>query len=104
MCELISLPVCLLCALSLSLSHILTLVSVGYEYETCPSQILWEKRTAVLQGYEITPSNLGGWSLDKHHTLNIRHGEPAHSHMRKWIFCVSGLSRTHQLKFHAPGC
>ncbi|KAG7321337.1 hypothetical protein KOW79_015752 [Hemibagrus wyckioides] len=49
-------------------------VSVGYEYETCPSQILWEKRTAVLQGYELTPSNLGGWSLDKHHTLNIRHG------------------------------
>ncbi|XP_072518552.1 teneurin-2 isoform X4 [Salminus brasiliensis] len=49
-------------------------VSVGYEYETCPSQILWEKRTAVLQGYELSPSNLGGWSLDKHHTLNIRHG------------------------------
>ncbi|TSL04381.1 Teneurin-2 [Bagarius yarrelli] len=49
-------------------------VSVGYEYDSCPSQILWEKRTAVLQGYELTPSNLGGWSLDKHHTLNIRHG------------------------------
>uniref|UniRef100_A0A8B9HFI8 Teneurin-2 n=1 Tax=Astyanax mexicanus TaxID=7994 RepID=A0A8B9HFI8_ASTMX len=49
-------------------------VSVGYEYETCPSQILWEKRTAVLQGYELSPSNLGVWSLDKHHTLNIRHG------------------------------
>uniref|UniRef100_A0A8B9HGU9 Teneurin-2 n=1 Tax=Astyanax mexicanus TaxID=7994 RepID=A0A8B9HGU9_ASTMX len=47
-------------------------VSVGYEYETCPSQILWEKRTAVLQGYELSPSNLGVWSLDKHHTLNIR--------------------------------
>ncbi|XP_016134199.1 teneurin-2 [Sinocyclocheilus grahami] len=50
------------------------LVSVGYEYETCPSQILWEKRTAVLQGYELNPSNLGGWSLDKHHMLNIRSG------------------------------
>uniref|UniRef100_A0A4W4GLQ1 Teneurin-2 n=1 Tax=Electrophorus electricus TaxID=8005 RepID=A0A4W4GLQ1_ELEEL len=49
-------------------------VSVGYEYETCPTQILWEKRTAVLQGYELSPSNLGGWSLDKHHTLNVRHG------------------------------
>ncbi|XP_065143605.1 teneurin-2 isoform X2 [Paramisgurnus dabryanus] len=50
------------------------LVSVGYEYETCPSQVLWEKRTAVLQGYELNPSNLGGWSLDKHHMLNVRSG------------------------------
>ncbi|XP_016323114.1 teneurin-2 isoform X4 [Sinocyclocheilus anshuiensis] len=50
------------------------LVSVGYEYETCPSQILWEKRTAVLQGYELNPSNLGGWSLDKHHMLNFCSG------------------------------
>uniref|UniRef100_A0A4W5QMV6 Teneurin-2 n=1 Tax=Hucho hucho TaxID=62062 RepID=A0A4W5QMV6_9TELE len=49
-------------------------VSVGFEYETCPSQILWEKRTAVLQGYELLPSNLGGWSLDKHHALNIASG------------------------------
>uniref|UniRef100_A0A674BQX6 Teneurin-2 n=1 Tax=Salmo trutta TaxID=8032 RepID=A0A674BQX6_SALTR len=49
-------------------------VSVGFEYETCPSQILWEKRTAVLQGYELLPSNLGGWSLDKHHSLNIASG------------------------------
>ncbi|XP_042558729.1 teneurin-2-like [Clupea harengus] len=49
-------------------------VSVGYEYETCPSLILWEKRTAVLQGYELEPSSLGGWSLDKHHTLNLRSG------------------------------
>ncbi|XP_045560112.1 teneurin-4 isoform X9 [Salmo salar] len=49
-------------------------VSVGYEYESCPDLILWEKRTAVLQGYEITASNLGGWSLDKHHALNIQSG------------------------------
>ncbi|XP_062856489.1 teneurin-2 isoform X2 [Trichomycterus rosablanca] len=49
-------------------------VSVGYEYETCPSLVLWEKRTAVLQGYELEPSNLGGWSLDKHHILNLRSG------------------------------
>ncbi|XP_030636941.1 teneurin-2 isoform X2 [Chanos chanos] len=49
-------------------------VSVGYEYEMCPSQILWEKRTAVLQGFELLPSNLGGWSLDKHHMLNIYSG------------------------------
>ncbi|KAI5105208.1 teneurin-2 isoform X2 [Silurus meridionalis] len=49
-------------------------VSVGYEYETCPSLVLWEKRTAVLQGYELEPSNLGGWSLDKHNILNLRSG------------------------------
>ncbi|CAB1348377.1 unnamed protein product [Coregonus sp. 'balchen'] len=49
-------------------------VSVGYEYESCPDLILWEKRTAVLQGYEITASNLGGWALDKHHALNIQSG------------------------------
>uniref|UniRef100_A0A8C5EEW8 Teneurin-2 n=1 Tax=Gouania willdenowi TaxID=441366 RepID=A0A8C5EEW8_GOUWI len=47
-------------------------VSVGYEYESCASLILWEKRTAILQGYELDPTNLGGWSLDKHHILNTR--------------------------------
>uniref|UniRef100_A0A670YS97 Teneurin-2 n=1 Tax=Pseudonaja textilis TaxID=8673 RepID=A0A670YS97_PSETE len=50
-------------------------VSVGFEYETCPSLILWEKRTALLQGFELDPSNLGGWSLDKHHVLNIKSGK-----------------------------
>lgn len=50
-------------------------VSVGYEYESCPDLILWEKRTAILQGYEIEASKLGGWSLDKHHALNIQTGE-----------------------------
>ncbi|XP_067903490.1 teneurin-1 isoform X4 [Heterodontus francisci] len=49
-------------------------VSVGYEYETCPDLILWEKRTAILQGFEKDASNLGGWSLDKHHVLNIQSG------------------------------
>ncbi|XP_029439692.1 teneurin-2 [Rhinatrema bivittatum] len=49
-------------------------VSVGFEYETCPGLILWEKRTTVLQGFELIPSNLGGWSLDKHHILNVRSG------------------------------
>ncbi|KAH0625236.1 hypothetical protein JD844_033575 [Phrynosoma platyrhinos] len=65
-------------------------VSVGYEYESCPDLILWEKRTAVLQGYEIDGSKLGGWSLDKHHALNIQsarsptlypiHHSPAHKY------------------------
>uniref|UniRef100_A0ABM5EWL4 Teneurin-1 isoform X2 n=1 Tax=Pogona vitticeps TaxID=103695 RepID=A0ABM5EWL4_9SAUR len=50
------------------------MVSVGYEYDTCPDLILWEKRTAILQGFELDASNLGGWSLDKHHILNIQSG------------------------------
>ncbi|XP_051790160.1 teneurin-2 isoform X2 [Erpetoichthys calabaricus] len=49
-------------------------VSVGFEYETCLSLIQWEKRTAILQGYELEPSILGGWSLDKHHILNVKSG------------------------------
>ncbi|KAM7045529.1 teneurin-1 [Molossus nigricans] len=50
------------------------LVSVGYEYETCPDFILWEKRTVILQGFEMDASNLGGWSLNKHHIFNPQSG------------------------------
>uniref|UniRef100_A0A8C6L8M9 Teneurin-4 n=1 Tax=Nothobranchius furzeri TaxID=105023 RepID=A0A8C6L8M9_NOTFU len=49
-------------------------VSVGFEYESCPDLILWEKRTAFLQGYETIASKLGGWTIDKHHALNIQSG------------------------------
>ncbi|XP_019901680.3 teneurin-3 isoform X3 [Esox lucius] len=49
-------------------------VSVGYEYESCLDLILWEKRTAILQGYELDASNMGGWILDKHHVLDIQNG------------------------------
>ncbi|XP_060691053.1 teneurin-3 isoform X2 [Hemiscyllium ocellatum] len=49
-------------------------VSVGYEYESCLDLILWEKRTAVLQGYELDSSNMGGWSLNKHHVLDVQNG------------------------------
>uniref|UniRef100_A0A3P9HJX5 Teneurin transmembrane protein 1 n=1 Tax=Oryzias latipes TaxID=8090 RepID=A0A3P9HJX5_ORYLA len=49
-------------------------VSVGYEYESCPGVIHWERRTALMQGFELVPSHLGGWSLDKHHALNIQSG------------------------------
>ena len=51
-----------------------SLVSVGYEYESCLDLILWEKRTAVLQGYELDASNMGGWTLDKHHILDVQNG------------------------------
>ncbi|XP_032052244.1 teneurin-1 isoform X5 [Aythya fuligula] len=50
------------------------MVSVGYEYEKCPDFILWEKRTVTLQGFEMDASNLGGWSINKHHVLNPQSG------------------------------
>ncbi|XP_038172233.1 teneurin-1 isoform X2 [Arvicola amphibius] len=50
------------------------LVSVGYEYEMCPDFILWEQRTVILQGFEMDASNLGGWSLNKHHIFNPQSG------------------------------
>ncbi|XP_038570549.1 teneurin-3 isoform X4 [Micropterus salmoides] len=49
-------------------------VSVGFEYESCLDLILWEKRTAILQGYELDASNMGGWTLDKHHILDLQNG------------------------------
>ncbi|KAA0716697.1 Teneurin-1 [Triplophysa tibetana] len=51
-----------------------TQVSVGYEYESCPDVVLWEKRAAQLQGFELMPSNLGGWTLNQHHILNLESG------------------------------
>ena len=65
-------------------------VSVGYEYESCASLILWEKRTATLQGFELEPTNLGGWSLDKHHVLNTRSGMWTHTH-------IHTLTRVHPI-------
>ncbi|RXM34198.1 Teneurin-3 [Acipenser ruthenus] len=49
-------------------------VSVGFEYESCLDLILWEKRTAILQGYELDASNMGGWTPDKHHVLDVQNG------------------------------
>uniref|UniRef100_H3CII2 Teneurin transmembrane protein 3 n=1 Tax=Tetraodon nigroviridis TaxID=99883 RepID=H3CII2_TETNG len=49
-------------------------VSVGFEYESCLDLILWEKRTATLQGFELDASNMGGWSLNKHHILDVQNG------------------------------
>ncbi|XP_030224300.1 teneurin-3 isoform X5 [Gadus morhua] len=50
------------------------MVSVGYEYESCLDVVLWERRTAVLQGYELDASNIGGWMLDRHHVLDVQNG------------------------------
>lgn len=85
---------------SLKLSNVsssLLLVSVGFEYESCPDLILWEKRTAVLQGYETIASNLGGWSVDKHHALNIQSGELVH---RKILKCSQKCSFFHSGNAH----
>lgn len=74
-------------------------VSVGFEYESCPDLILWEKRTAVLQGYETTASKLGGWTIDKHHALNIQSGESAHKAFLNYyshpLFQIEHLLRRH---------
>ena len=50
-------------------------VSVGFEYESCMSVVLWEKRSSSLQGYELEASSMGGWTLDKHHVLDLQNGE-----------------------------
>lgn len=50
-------------------------MSVGYEYESCLDVVLWEKRTAALQGYELDASNMGGWMLNKHHVLDVQSGK-----------------------------
>ncbi|XP_048118438.1 teneurin-3 isoform X2 [Alosa alosa] len=49
-------------------------VSVGFEYEACLSVVLWEKRSIALQGYQLDPSHMGGWTLDKHHALDVANG------------------------------
>lgn len=66
----------------------LSLVSVGFEYESCPDFILWEKRAAVLQGYETTASKLGGWTVDKHHALNIQSGESPNQPLFYFFFYI----------------
>lgn len=58
-------------------------VSVGYEYESCLDVVLWEKRTAALQGYELDASNMGGWMLDKHHVLDIQNGKKVSCRLSK---------------------
>uniref|UniRef100_A0A4W4EMW3 Teneurin transmembrane protein 3 n=1 Tax=Electrophorus electricus TaxID=8005 RepID=A0A4W4EMW3_ELEEL len=49
-------------------------VSVGFEYESCLGLVLWEKRSATLQGFELDVSSIGGWTLDKHHVLDLHNG------------------------------
>ncbi|KAG8307286.1 hypothetical protein J6590_024932 [Homalodisca vitripennis] len=48
-------------------------ISVGYEHATCPN-IVWETQTAMLQGFDVDISDVGGWSLDIHHHYNFHEG------------------------------
>ncbi|KAG8234383.1 hypothetical protein J437_LFUL015147, partial [Ladona fulva] len=48
-------------------------VSVGYEYEGCDA-IVWEPRTALMRGFDVDVSDVGGWSLDVHHHYNFHEG------------------------------
>ncbi|XP_054267852.1 teneurin-a-like isoform X4 [Macrosteles quadrilineatus] len=48
-------------------------ISVGYEHATCPN-IIWETQTAMLQGFDVDISDVGGWSLDIHHHYNFHEG------------------------------
>lgn len=65
-------------------------MSVGYEYESCLDVVLWEKRTAVIQGYELDASNMGGWMLDKHHILDLQNGKKCSLPAVHVCFCVCG--------------
>uniref|UniRef100_A0A8C7DRX2 Teneurin-3 n=1 Tax=Oncorhynchus kisutch TaxID=8019 RepID=A0A8C7DRX2_ONCKI len=94
-------------------------VSVGFEYESCLDLILWEKRTATLQGYELDASNMGGWTLDKHHILDIQNGRnmtahthththqahmrvPLHTHTNKLTFTHIALDRCNGYIYFLP--
>uniref|UniRef100_A0A8C4NBS7 EGF-like domain-containing protein n=1 Tax=Eptatretus burgeri TaxID=7764 RepID=A0A8C4NBS7_EPTBU len=50
------------------------LISVGYEYESCPDMVLWERRIATLLGRQPDGASLGGWSLNEHHVLDTGSG------------------------------
>lgn len=36
---------------------------------------MWEVQTAVLQGFDVDISDIGGWSLDVHHHYNFHEGK-----------------------------
>lgn len=48
-------------------------MSIGYEHSTC-DDIIWETQTAVLKGFDVDISDIGGWGLDIHHHYNFHEG------------------------------
>lgn len=57
-------------------------VSIGYEYKSC-TQTVWEVQMAVLQGFDVDISDIGGWSLDVHHHYNFHEGNFDYMRTRK---------------------
>lgn len=48
-------------------------ISIGYQHSTCPA-VIWETQTAMLQGFDVDISDIGGWGLDIHHHYNFHEG------------------------------
>lgn len=56
---------------------------------------MWEVQMAVLQGFDVDISDIGGWSLDVHHHYNFHEGKIKlyikHKFEEIWImFCDYG--------------
>ncbi|CAF1592934.1 unnamed protein product, partial [Adineta ricciae] len=49
------------------------IVSIGYEFMNC-NQIVWYRKSVKLTGQDIPTANVGGWTFDVHHKLNIQAG------------------------------
>ncbi|CAF4023410.1 unnamed protein product, partial [Adineta steineri] len=47
------------------------IVSIGYEYMNC-TQIVWYRKSVKMTGQDIPTANVGGWTFDVHHKLNIQ--------------------------------
>lgn len=78
-------------------------VSVGYEHSTCEEPI-WETQTAVLKGFDVDISDIGGWGLDIHHHYNfhegiLQKGDGSTLHLKQYprtvqVVMGTGLQRT----------
>ncbi|XP_063223573.1 teneurin-a [Bacillus rossius redtenbacheri] len=78
-------------------------ISVGYEYSSCPA-VVWETQTAMLQGFDVDISDVGGWSLDIHHHYNflegiLQKGDGTTLHFKQYprtvkVVMGTGLQRT----------
>ena len=51
----------------------LFVVSIGYEYMNC-NQIDWYRKSVKMTGQDIPTANIGGWTFNVHHKLNLQAG------------------------------
>ncbi|CAM4869415.1 unnamed protein product [Rotaria socialis] len=49
------------------------IVSIGYEYMNC-NQIDWYRKSVKITGQDIPTANIGGWTFNVHHKLNVQAG------------------------------